>query len=118
MFDRITELSLLFDFYGELLTERKRETMHLYHEENLTLEEIADEFSISKQAVHDALKSSEKALRDYEEKLGLVERFARTTAMIEKIDAELDRLVRENSENSELAGRLRKIRGIIDGLEE
>ena len=71
-FDNIAHVNLLFDFYGKLLTKRQREVMELYYEENLTLAEIADEFEISRQGVHDALKNAEKALKGYEEKLGLV----------------------------------------------
>ena len=54
--DDITRQSLLYDFYGALLTKRQREVMELYHEENLSLAEIADEFGISRQGVHDALQ--------------------------------------------------------------
>lgn len=71
--DDITRQSLMYDFYGELLTKRQRDIMTFYYEENLTLSEIAEEFSISRQGVHDALKSAEKSLTNYEEKLGLVE---------------------------------------------
>ena len=50
--------------------------MELYHEENLSLAEIAEEFEISRQGVHDALHKAEKSLESYEEKLGLVRRFS------------------------------------------
>ena len=76
----VTKASLLYDFYGRLLTEKQREVMRLYHEENLSLSEIAQEFSISRQGVHDSLKNAEKALVGYEEKLGLVEKFMRSNA--------------------------------------
>ena len=49
MFDKITEVSLLYDFYGQLLSKRQQEVMSLYYEENLSLSEIAEEFSISRQ---------------------------------------------------------------------
>ena len=67
-----TKLSLEYDFYGALLTKRQSEVMQLYHEENLSLSEIAEEFGISRQGVHDALKNAQEALTTYEEKLGLV----------------------------------------------
>ena len=70
--DRIAEESLLFDYYGNLLTEKKRRVMELYHEENLSLSEIAEEFGITRAAVHDSLKSARKQLAGYEERLGLV----------------------------------------------
>ena len=69
-FDDVTRQSLLYDFYGELLTQRQKEVMELYNEENLSLAEIAEEFGISRQGVHDALHKAQKALEEYERKLG------------------------------------------------
>ena len=91
--DDITRQSLLYDFYGELLTKRQREVMELYHEENLSLAEIADEFGISRQGVYDALKNGEKALASYEEKLGLVEKFRKSSEAIDKIDERIDNII-------------------------
>ena len=119
--DDITKQSLLYDFYGELLTKRQREVMELYHGENLSLAEIAEEFEISRQAVHDALRNGQKALDGYEEKLGLVQRFLRTENAIEKIDhqiLELIEKVQQGGENTDLIRQLRQIKSIIDQLEE
>lgn len=119
--DDITKQSLLYDFYGELLTKRQREVMELYHGENLSLAEIAEEFGISRQAVHDALRNGQKALDGYEEKLGLVQRFLRTENAIEKIDhqiLELIEKVQQGGENTDLIRQLRQIKSIIDQLEE
>ena len=69
------EISVLFDFYGPLLTEKQQTFVDLYFNENLSLSEIAEEFGVTKQAVSDGIKKSEKALKKYEEKLGLVERW-------------------------------------------
>ena len=66
MVDDIARASLLYDFYGALLTDRQRDVMALYHEENLSLSEIAQEYDISRQAVHDTLKKAEQALSEYE----------------------------------------------------
>ena len=68
----IARESLLYDFYGSLLTSKKRHVMELYHEENLTLSEIAEETGVSRAAVHDSLKSAEQKLEEYEDKLGMV----------------------------------------------
>lgn len=118
MFDKIAEVSLLYDFYGQLLTNRQRDAMQLYHEENLSLSEIAHEFSISRQGVHDALKNAEKALYEYEQKLGLVGKFAKTRAAVVQIDNRLDMLIKENNDNKDLINKLEDIKGIIDRLEE
>lgn len=74
--------SLLLDFYGELLTERQREVYRKYHAEDLSLGEIAEEYEVSRQAIHDLLKRSDKQLESYEERLQLIKRF---TAQKEKI---------------------------------
>lgn len=87
--DEIARQSLLYDFYGELLTKRQREVMELYHGENLSLAEIASEFGISRQGVHDALRNARKALDGYEEKLGLVRRFLKTEDAIRRVDSEI-----------------------------
>lgn len=118
MIDKITEASLLYDFYGQLLTKRKQEVMELYHEENLTLAEIADEFGISRAAVHDSLKSAEKSLQEYEQKLKLVSKFMQTSEAIEKIDAMIDGLAEQYTDNPELVEQLEEIKSVINGLEE
>lgn len=71
--DKNVEIALLLDFYGNMLTERQREIMNLYYEDNLSLSEIAEELNISKQGVSDSLKRSEKVLYDTESKLKLME---------------------------------------------
>ena len=116
--DKITEASLLYDFYGQLLTKRKQEVMELYHEENLTLAEIAEEFNISRAAVHDSLKSAEKSLQEYELKLKLVAKFMETSEAIEKIDNMIDRLAAEHGDNKSLVDSLEEIKSVINGLED
>lgn len=91
--DDITQASLLYDFYGQLLPKRQREVIALYHEENLTLSEIAGEFQISRQGVHDALKNAEKALDEYESKLGLVAKFEKSQEAIGEIDGIIDGVI-------------------------
>ena len=115
MFDEITEISLLYDFYGALLTPRQREVMQFYHEENYSLSEIAEEFGISRQGVHDTLKKAEHLLREYEEKLGLVARLAETQARIEEIDRRLQDVMKDA--DSSTADRLEDIRKYIDSLD-
>lgn len=75
MIEKITQITMLFDFYGELLTEKQKLILDLFYNEDYSLGEIAAELDISRQAVHDAVKRSEQALIGYEEKLGLVKKF-------------------------------------------
>lgn len=70
--DKNVEICLLLDFYGNLLTDRQREIMTLYYEDNLSLAEAAVELNISKQGVADSIKRSEKILYETEEKLQLL----------------------------------------------
>ena len=70
--ERVEYASMLYDFYGSLLSESQNEIMALYHEDNLSLSEIAEELGQTRQAVHYTLRKAEKALKSYEEKLGLV----------------------------------------------
>lgn len=99
--ESIEKNSLLYDFYGQLLSKRQQEVMALYHEENLSLSEIAEEFEISRQAVHDTLKKAEQALNEYEAKLGLMERLMRSKEAVADIDARIDRMISELSRNAE-----------------
>lgn len=73
--ERFAEMALLADFYGPLLTEKQRYIWDLHYEQDLSLVEIAAAEDISRQAVYDLLKRTEKILREYETKLGLVQRF-------------------------------------------
>lgn len=66
------EMSLLFDFYGETLTEKQRELFDLYYNEDLSLAEIAEHAGITRQGVRDSHKRAEHALGEMESKLGLV----------------------------------------------
>ena len=112
--ESIAENSLLYDFYGQLLSKRQQEVMALYHEENYSLSEIAEEFGISRQAVHDTLKKAEQALAEYEQKLGLVKTLQRSEAVIGRIDA----LIAEFAEtSSDLTVKLEEIKQIINTLE-
>ena len=66
------QMTLLFDHYGELLSEKQNAFFDLYYNQDLSLAEIAEEAGISRQGVHDALAKAEAALLTFEEKLGCV----------------------------------------------
>jgi predicted DNA-binding protein YlxM (UPF0122 family) len=68
------EMTLLFDYYGDLLTERQKLCFDMRHNQDLTLGEIAEELNISRQGVHDNLCRAEALLRNMEEKTGIVRR--------------------------------------------
>ena len=85
--EKIFEQALLYDFYGELLTEHQRNIYEdaVFHD--MSLGEIAEEKGISRQGVHDLIKRCDKILQDYESKLHLVERFEKAKAKIGEIVA-------------------------------
>ena len=72
--DEILKQTLLYDFYGELLPERKRAVLDMYYNEDYSLAEIADEIDISRQGVRNIIKKTESELFFYEEKLGLAKK--------------------------------------------
>jgi predicted DNA-binding protein YlxM (UPF0122 family) len=78
-------MNLLYDFYGVMLTEKQRQFVELYYLDDLSLAEIAEQFEISRQAVHDNLKRAGAQLLEYEAKLRLVERFERRKAIMRQI---------------------------------
>lgn len=73
--DKLARQALLFDFYGELLTEHQRTIYEEVVMEDYSLSEVAEEHGISRQGVHDLVKRSSRILDDYENKLHLVEKF-------------------------------------------
>ena len=83
--EKIVEQGLLYDFYGELLTEHQR---HIYEDvvmNDMSLSEIAQEAGISRQGVHDLIKRCDKTLEEYESKLHLMERLSNIKEKLEQI---------------------------------
>ena len=83
--DKIVELSLLYDFYGELLKDHKKQVFEDYVLNDLSLSEIAEEAGISRQGVYDLVKRCSKELQEYEKKLRLVEKFEYTKNKVNQI---------------------------------
>lgn len=108
----LLEQTLLYDFYGELLTKHQKEIYEQFVLEDLSLSEIAENAGISRQGVHDLVKRCNKTLEGYEAKLHLVEKFL----TIRKKVKSLDSLLEQESENG-LAQDVRKIaREILEEL--
>lgn len=84
--DKMVEIEILYSQYSSLLTEKQREIISLYYEEDYSLGEISQFLNISRQSVHDTLKRSEKSLREYEEKLGMISRSEKIDELLNKVD--------------------------------
>lgn len=105
--EKIVEQTLLYDFYGELLTAHQKLVYEAVIFNDMSLSEIAQEQGISRQGVHDLIKRCNKILQDYEAKLHLVERFVQA----KKLAEELNRLTREyeTCRNEEMLVQMREI---------
>lgn len=110
--DKIYEQAMLFDFYGELLTEHQRSIYADAVYNDMSLGEIAEERGISRQGVHDLLRRCDKILQDYENKLHLVERFTRAKETV----GEIVRLTSSETEQTDVQERLLRIRALADEL--
>lgn len=91
--DEMLKLSLLFDFYGSMLTAKQKLIMELFHEEDYSLAEIAEKLDISRQAVYDAFKKAKSSLLRYEQKLKLMEKFVENGKVANAIDELIDEVV-------------------------
>ena len=78
-------MTMLFDFYGELLTERQKEFFDLYYNEDLSLAEIAENAGISRQGVRDVIVRAEASMQEVEDKTGIIKRFLARSAHVDAI---------------------------------
>ena len=115
------EMSLLFDFYGETLTEKQRELFDLYYNEDLSLAEIAEHAGITRQGVRDSIKRAEHTLRDMENRLGLVARYGGTERCAEELMHEVERLRALNAgtlHSSEAEGIASRMASLLEQLRQ
>ena len=112
------KISLLMDFYGPLLSEKQRDFLRLYNEENYSLQEIAEEYGVSRQGVYDAVHKAEESLRNYENKLGLLERHLENRRLLGRIKQEISGLASARAGDKALSESLGSIAGLIEDLGE
>lgn len=116
--------SMLFDIYGGLLTDKKKRVMEMYHEDDMSLSEIAEELEVSRAAVHDSLRSAERLLCSYEDKLGILADYLRKEKLADELRTYIsearDLLAKdmlERKSNDELDRCLAKAAELIDELD-
>lgn len=112
MFAKDMHVSLLLDFYGDVLSERRREVTELYYNDDLSLAEIAEETGISRQGVRDAIKKSEAELFELEEKLGLAERFEELRQQIAEISSSLSEIASKSDYKENLESVVEKLKSL------
>ena len=114
-------MTMLYDFYGELLTERQKEFFDLYYNEDLSLSEIAENSGISRQGVRDVIVRAEHVMQEVEDKTGLIRRFLAMSGNLEKIHtaAEGIRLINyRHYEDPAIDGYLQEIGEAVAALRE
>ena len=111
--DKIYEQTMLFDFYGELLTEHQRQIYEDAVYNDLSLGEIAEEQGINRQGVHDLIKRCDRILQDYENKLHLIERFAKAKQTVRQIQQLADQ---QDCGGQDVSVTLRQISGLSNEL--
>ena len=114
--EKRVELSLLMDFYGPLLTQHRREVVRLYCDEDLSLQEIADQMGISRQGAHDALKAASAQLMRFETILGLADRYQKIGREIKRCRALLGSVSAEGEGGQALREAMAAL-DRIDGIE-
>ena len=93
MGDKTLMMTMLLDFYGELLTPRQRSCFSMHYNEDLSLAEIAELLDISRQGVRDLIVRAEATLMETEEKTGLIKRFSEQKLAMDQMEAELKELI-------------------------
>ena len=106
------KMVMLLDFYGDVLTEKQREAMDMYYNDDYSLAEIAENTGISRQGVRDRLMKSEHIIGELEDKLHLFARFGEMKADMSKIINKLEKLRRLSP--AEVGGIIETAKGLLD----
>ena len=114
-------MAMLFDFYGDMLTDRQKEFYDLYYNEDLSLAEIAENYGISRQGVRDVIVRAEATLTELEEKTGIIRRFHKTREQLEDMGKTVERILELNDRryrDNELEELCMALKSSIGALEE
>lgn len=116
------EISLLLDFYGDVLTEKQRDVMEQYYNDDLSLAEIADNFGITRQGVRDSIKRGEGIILELEEKVGFAKRYRAVQQGISQLESLARDIQFENANgytpNKRIDDAARKMLEIIGQISE
>ncbi|MDR0405877.1 MAG: YlxM family DNA-binding protein [Clostridiales bacterium] len=113
-------ITLLFDFYRNMLTDKQADVIDLYYNEDLSLAEIAEHLCITRQGVRDNIKRAEMILKDAEENLGIAKRYITIKTAAQQISKEIEEM--EKTENASaapwVAPRLERIKKLLEVIRE
>ena len=114
-------MALLFDFYGDMLTERQREFYDLYYNEDLSLSEIAENYGISRQGVRDVIVRAEAALTELEDKTGIIRRFHVMQDQLKDLLSSVEAIRKRNDQlyqDSEIETLTESISSVLETLKQ
>lgn len=109
LLEKMIRMGELYDFYGQLLTDRQQEYMELYYRNDLSLGEIAERFQVSRAAVHDNLRRSGNSLEEYEDKLQLLARVEQRKEKIELLKEKVKNLTCDPKARQEILDLIEEI---------
>lgn len=111
-------MAMLFDFYGDVLTDRQKEFYDLYYNEDLSLGEIAENYNISRQGVRDVIVRAEATLTELEDKTGLIKRFHTMHRQLEQVQQDTRKALELSAryDDGELEALLRRVDDTVDTL--
>lgn len=118
MLIKVLRVGQLYDFYNALLTEKQRDCLNMHYLQDLSLAEIAEQFGVSRQAVHDILRRAEQTLEEYEEKLGLAARYREERKLLAEVVSSLEQLPHQIQQLPELSYALTKLSVLLEDTRE
>ena len=114
-------MAMLYDFYGDLLTDRQKEFYDLYYNEDLSLAEIAENYGITRQGVRDVIVRAEAVLTELEDKTGIVRRFLRMKDQFARMEEAVAAISKRNEDrwkDEELDALCANLRAALTQLEQ
>ena len=118
LLESFLQVSLLYDFYGALLTDKQRKCIEMHFLNDFSLSEIADEFGVSRQAIYDIINRTRQMLVDYEGKLGLVRRYQTEQECIQDIFSIMKNLPDDIKKKYQLEIVIHKLSSLISDAKE
>ncbi len=114
-------MALLYDFYGDMLTDRQKEFYDLYYNEDLSLSEIAENYGISRQGVRDVIVRAEATLTELEDKTGIIRRFHVMQDQLKELLSDVDAIAQRNArqyQDDEIEVLTERISAVLNNLKQ